>query len=97
MFPPDNETIVEVIEQWSESESGDEIETKGAIDEVLISTYAFLQLIEQSVADNEEPTVNGLLRTSLKMAQEGDTQMMSFLFRMMATGLDSGMFQLGDD
>lgn len=97
MFPPDMPPHVEIIEQWSESESANDVQTRGNIDEVLCQTFAFLQLIEASVRENEEPSIDGLTRTAMRLAQEGDTQLISFLFRMIASGLDSGMFQFDDD
>lgn len=97
MFPPDLPPEIEIMEQWSESESANDIQTRGNIDEVLHQTFAFLQLIEASVIENEEPTIDGLGRTAMRLAQEGDTQLMSFLFRMMASGLDNGLFEFGEE
>jgi hypothetical protein len=97
MFYPHSEPQVEIVEQWSESESEDMPESKGAIDEALMSMFAFLQLIQSAVYRNAEFGMEGLLQVAMDQAREGDKSTLAFILRMVAVGLDGGVFDLEDD
>ena len=98
MYPEGGaEPSVEVLEQWSESESEDMPSSKGVIDDVLMHTFAFLQLIEAAVRNNKEMSMTGLLSTAMDFAKQGDDSMVSFLLRMVATAIDGGLIGFGSD
>lgn len=97
MFYPDSEPQVEIVEQWSESESEEMPESKGAIDDALMSTFAFLQLIQEAVHRNVDFGMEGLLEVAMAHAREGDKSMLAFILRIVATGIDGGVFDLEDE
>lgn len=97
MFYPDQEPQVEIMEQWSEGEGKEMPESRGAIDDALMSTFAFLSVVEAMAHTNSDFSMKGMMDTAVGTAREGDTAMMGFVLRLIASGIENGVVSLEDD
>jgi hypothetical protein len=98
MFSKTGRHKVERVEQWADDEKGTVPASGGAVDDSLMSAFLFMQLAREAVADGEDMNLMGLMNVAMKRidTREG-AQLMSFLLRMVAGGVESGIISFGED
>jgi hypothetical protein len=98
MFSETGRHKVERVEQWADDGEGTVPASHGAVDDALMSAFLFMQLAREAVADGEDMNLSGLMNVAMKRldTREG-AQLMSFLLRMVAGGVESGIISFGED
>lgn len=98
LFSKTGKHKVERIEQWTEDGEGTNPTSGGGVDDALMSAFLFMQIAREAVADGEEMNMAGLMNTAMKHldTREG-AQLMAFLLRIVAGGVESGIISFGDD
>ena len=82
----------EIIQSVEGSASTGNVEPQNEVDQVLCQVFGFMNLIERSVVLGNGSSMDGLFDTAMSQPPALRKAMMSFLLRMVATGMESGMF-----
>lgn len=88
-----DKVTVEVVEKWTgDSES---IESGGGMDDALMATFSMLHLTRETIKRDDDLDFGGMMRTAYAMSSD-EPQMLSFLLRVIASGVESGLIEKGD-
>lgn len=98
MFSKTGKQKVERIEQWCDDGEGTVPESGGGVDDALMSSFLFMQLAREAVASGEDMNLAGLMNVAMRNldTREGG-KLMSFLLRMVAGGVESGIISFGEE
>jgi|694.fasta_scaffold27185_7 hypothetical protein len=90
--------VVQQIEQYLNDGEGTIPQPCGAVDDALMSTFMFMQVARECVASGEEMSFAGMLKTATELHDmQGGKQLIAFLLRILAGGLEEGIISLGED
>jgi hypothetical protein len=88
---------IERAEQYISGE-GDDPKPQGMVDEALMSSFMFLTIIYDTVKNGHAMTTEGLLDNAIQNAnREGGREMMAFLLKMVASGIENNILGFGED
>ncbi len=91
-------TIVQRVEQWLNDGEGTVPAPCGAVDDALMSTFMFMQVARQTVANGEDMSLTGMMNTAMEFGDTaGGKKLMGFLLRILAGGLEEGIISFGED
>jgi hypothetical protein len=90
--------MVQQVEQWLNDGEGTIPEPMGAVDNALMSTFMFMQVARECVASGEDMSFAGMLKVATELHDmQGGKQLIAFLLRILAGGLEDGIISLGED
>lgn len=97
-FPDSDDPVFSVAEQWID-EPGDEFPDAPGTD-ALTKAFGLLIMLRGAVDEGHEPSLNGVMKYAKELVAEGAPgakAMLAFLLRLVATGMETGKIELGDD
>lgn len=97
MFRPNkSKPQIELAEQWT----GDcENPTpQGMVDEALMSSFLFLTVIYDTVKNGGDMTTEGMIEHAIQNSHRpGGKEMLAFVLKLVASGIESGVLDFGED
>lgn len=97
-FPDSDDPVTSVAEQWVD-EPGDDFPDAPGTD-ALTKAFGLLIMLRGAIDEGHEPSLNGVMAYAKQLVAEkapGANAMLAFLLRLIATGMESGAVQIGDD
>jgi hypothetical protein len=97
MFRPSkSKPQVEHAEQWTGEH--DNPQPSGMVDEALMSSFLFLTVIYDTVRNGGSMNAEGLVENALRNSNEPNgKEMLAFVLKLVANGIESGVLDFGED
>lgn len=91
----DGEVSVDRVEKWTGD--GEHPKSGGGLDDALMGTFTILHLVQETIRRGYEAGFGGLVKCATEIAEESsDTEVLAFLLRILASGLESGLLRDDD-